>query len=208
MKLKAFVPLSLIVLMLACSPATKLVNTWVDPALTSETVKPFKNVLVIARIKDETSNRVAEDKIVAKLKMPASPSYAFLLPSDTNAVAVDKKLKEKGFDGLIAMRLTEVNETLNYQQGSGGYYGGGYYGGYYGGRPGGYYGYYGTPGYYTQDKTFYVETSIFSLEMGKMMWSGTTATMNPTQLDTTLDEIINAIRADLTKRGLIKEQPK
>ena len=54
MKLKAFLPLSLIVLLLACSPATKLVNTWVDPALTSETVKPFKNVLVIASIKDET----------------------------------------------------------------------------------------------------------------------------------------------------------
>jgi hypothetical protein len=203
MKLKRFLPLILIGLMFACSPATKLVNTWVDPSLTSETVKPFKNVLVIARIKDVTSNRVAEDKIVAKLKMPASPSYAFLLPSDTNQVAVDKKLKEKGFDGLIAMRLTEVNETLNYQQGSGGYYGG-----YYGGRPGGYYGYYGSPGYYTQDKTFYVETSIFSLVTGKLMWSGTTASMNPTQLDQTLDEIIYAIRADLTKRGLIKEQPK
>ena len=58
----------LIAFVLACSPATKLVNTWVDPSLTGETLKPFKNVLVIARIKDETSNRVTEDKIVAKLK--------------------------------------------------------------------------------------------------------------------------------------------
>lgn len=205
MKLKNLIPLSVIGLIIGCSPSTKLVNTWVDPSLTAETLKPFKNVLVIARIKDETSNRVTEDKIVAKLKMPASPSYAFLLPSDTNQVAVDKKLKEKGFDGLIAMRLTDVNETLNYQQGTGGYYGGGYYGGYYGGRPGGYYGYYGSPGYYTQDRTFYVETSIFSLVTGKLMWSGTTATLNPTQLDQTLDEIIYSIRTDLTKRGLIKE---
>jgi len=203
MKLKNILLLGSIVLLFACTPATQLVNTWVDPSLTAETVKPFTNVLVIARIKDATSNRVAEDKIVAKLKMPASPSYAFLLPSDTNTVAVDEKLKKAGFDGLIAMRLTEVNESLNYQQGSGGYYGG-----YYGGRPGGYYGYYGTPGYYTQDKTFYVETSIFSLVTGKLMWSGTTASMNPTQLDKTLDEIIYAIRTDLTKRGLIKEPPK
>lgn len=186
--------------MIACSPSTKLVNTWLDPSLTPETVQPFKNVLVIARIKDETSNRVAEDKIVANLKVPASPSYAFLLPSDTNTVAVDEKLKKAGFDGLIAMRLTDVNQTLNYQQGSGGYYGG-----YYGGRPGGYYGYYGTPGYYTEDRTFYVETSIFSLETGKLMWSGTTASLNPTQLDQTLDEIIYAIKTELTKKGLIKE---
>ena len=205
MKLLNFLLLGIIGLMFACTPATQLVNTWVDPSLTAETLKPFKNVLVIARIKDETSNRVAEDKIVAKIKMPASPSYAFLLPSDTNVVSVDQKLKNAGFDGVIAMRLTDVNQTLNYQQGSGGYYGG-HYGGYYGGRMGGYYGYYGSPGYYTQDKTFYVETSIFSLATGKLMWSGTTATLNPTQLDKTLDEIIYAIRTDLIKKGLMKEQ--
>jgi hypothetical protein len=200
MKLKVLIPAILFALMIACSPSTKLVNTWLDPSLTPATVQPFKNVLVIARIKDETSNRVAEDKIVAKLKVPASPSYAFLLPSDTNTVAVDEKLKKAGFDGLVAMRLTDVNQTLNYQQGSGGYYGG-----YYGGRPGGYYGYYGTPGYYTEDRTFYVETSIFSLVTGKLMWSGTTSSLNPTQLDQTLDEIIYAIRTELTKKGLIKE---
>ena len=201
MKLKNLIPLSVIGLIIGCSPSTKLVNTWVDPSLAPGSVQPFKNVLVIARIKDATSNRVAEDKIVSKLNMPASPSYAFLLPSDTNTVAVDEKLKKAGFDGLVAMRLTDVDQTLNYQQGSGGYYGG-----YYGGRPGGYYGYYGTPGYYTEDRTFYVETSIFSLVTGKLMWSGTTASLNPTQLDATLDEIIYAIRADLTKRGLIKDQ--
>jgi len=207
MSIKKLLYLILIGLMIACSPSTKLVNVWTDPSLTDETLKPFKKVLVIARIKDETQNRIAEDKLVAKLKVPALPSYAFLLPSDTNQAAVDAKLKEKGFDGLIAMRLTDVNETLNYQQGSGGYYGGygSYYGGYYGGRPGGYYGYYGTPGYYTQDKTFYVETSIFSLVTGKLMWSGTTTTMNPSQLDETLGDIIYSVRSDLKKKGLIKE---
>ncbi|MCD4683297.1 MAG: hypothetical protein K8R86_08460 [Bacteroidales bacterium] len=208
MKLKALLPLILIALMFACSPSTKLINTWVDPSLTSETVKPFEKVLVIARVKDETSNRITEDKIVAKINTPALPSYGFLLPSDTNQMVVDEKLKKDGFDGLITMRLTEVNETLNYQQGSGGYYGGhygGYYGGYYRGRPGGYYGYYSTPGYYTQDKTFYVETSIISLETGKLMWSGTTTTLNPIQLDETLDDIIYTIRKELMKQGLIKE---
>ena len=205
MKLKVLIPLFIAGLLIACSPSTKLVNVWMDSSLTSETLKPFEKVLVIARIKDETRNRIAEDKIVAKLNIPALPSYGWLMPSDTNQVAVDKKLRDNGFDGIIAMRLTDVNETLNYQQGSGGYYGGGYYGGYYGGRPGGYYGYYGSPGYYTQDKTFYVETSIFSLITGKLMWSGTTTTMNPTELDKTLDEIIYAIRADMKKKGLLKE---
>jgi len=204
MKLKVLLPLSLIAFLFACSPSTKLVNKWVDPSLTSETLKPFEKVLVIARVKDETTNRITEDKIVAKMQTPALPSYGFLLPSDTNQVLVDQKLKKDGFDGLIVMRLTDVNETVNYQQGSTSYYGG-HYGGYYRGRPGGYYGYYSTPGYYTQDRTFYVETSIFSLLTEKLLWSGTTTTLNPTQLDETLDDIIYTIRKELMKQGLIKE---
>jgi hypothetical protein len=50
-----------------------------------------------------------------------------------------------------------------------------------------------------------VETSIISLDMGKLLWSGTTTTMNPTQLEATLDEIIYAIRSELKKKGFIKE---
>lgn len=208
MKQNTLLTLGLIVILMACTTPTKLINVWVDPSLTAENIEPFKKVLVIAKIRDETSNRITEDKIVAKINIPALPSYGWLLPSDTNQTEVDKKLIEKGFDGIIAMRLTDVNETLNYQQGSGGYYGGGYYGGYYGGMPGGYYGYYSTPGYYTQDKTFYVETSIFSLKTNKLMWSGTTTTMNPTQLDQTLDQIIYAIRSKLKEQGLIKGDSK
>lgn len=200
MKFKKIILLSLVGLMIACSPSTKLVNSWMDPSVTPENLKPFTKVLVIARIKDEATNRITEDKIISKINTPAMPAYGWLLPSDTNQVMVDKKLMENGFDGLITMRLREVNETLNYTQGSGGYYGG-----YYGGRPGGYYGYYGSPGYYTQDRTFYVETSIFSLETGKLIWTGTTTTMNPTELDKTLDDIIYAIRTELKRKGLIKE---
>ncbi|MEZ5083145.1 MAG: hypothetical protein R2750_06825 [Bacteroidales bacterium] len=136
MKQNVFLTLGLMILIVACTTPTKLINVWVDPSLTAENIEPFKKVLVIAKIRDETSNRITEDKIVAKINIPALPSYGWLLPSDTNQIEVDKILIEKGFDGIIAMRLTDVNETLNYQQGSGGYYGGGYYGGYYGGMPG------------------------------------------------------------------------
>jgi hypothetical protein len=38
-----------------------------------------------------------------------------------------------------------------------------------------------------------------------MLWSGTTSTLNPTELDQTLDDIIAAIRMELKAEGLIKE---
>jgi hypothetical protein len=200
-KLKNLFILSLMGLMVACSPSTKLTNSWMDPALTPETVKPFKKTLVVARIKDEASNRITEDKIVAKINIPSLPSYAFLIPGDTNTQKIDKRLKEQGFDGMIVMRLTDVAKKTEYTPGTT------YYGGRYGGYYGGYYGYgYSTPGYLSEDHTYYVETSIFSLESGKLIWTGSTATVNPSQLDAALDEIIYAVRNDLIKKGLIKQK--
>jgi len=201
MKIKVLLPLILLVLMIACAPSTQLIGTWTDPDLGSATIQPFNKVLVIARISHETSNRIAEDKIVASVRTSAVPSYSILLQGDTSQAAVDAKLQKEGIDGLIVMSLREVNKSLNYQPPT--YYGG-YHGGYYGYR--GYYGYgYGSPGYLTEDQTFYVETSIYSLVTGKMIWSGTTATLNPTELEKTLDDIIIAVRNELTRKGLIKE---
>lgn len=198
MKQKVFMLLSILLLMLACTPSTQLIRTWKDPGLTPETLEPLNKFLVIARINNETSNRIAEDKIVASMKTPAVPSYAIITPADTNEVAIDAKLQKNGIDGLLVMMLTDVNKTLNYTPGT-------YYGGYYGYR--GYYGYgYGSPGYLSEDQTYYVETSIYSIVSGKMLWSGTTSTMNPTQLDQTLDDIIAAIKMELKAEGLLKEE--
>lgn len=179
-------------LMVACSPSTQLTKSWTDPSVTPETVKPFKKVLVIARVKDETSNRIAEDKIVAQVKAEnAIPSYAFLSPTDTANKVVNAKLQEAGFDGLIVMRLTEVNKSLDYHPVTG-------YRGFYGG-------FYDSPGAISEDQTFYVETSIYSLTPDKMLWSGTTSTFNPSKLEKAIDDIILTIKTELTKKGLLPE---
>lgn len=202
MKSKLFLPLCLIGLMFSCGPSTKLEKSWADPSFNAQ-MKPFTKVLVIAPMRDENSQRIAEDKIVLSLKqgVTGSQSYVYLQPGDTTIAAVEGKLKKDGFDGIIVMRLTTVEKSLSYNQGT-------YYGGYYGYRGYGYGGYYGggySPGYYSEDKTFLVETNLYSINDRKLLWSGTTSTLNPTSLDKTLDEIIYAIRYDLQKKGLIKK---
>ncbi|MEI8005357.1 MAG: hypothetical protein WCI48_04055 [Bacteroidota bacterium] len=192
MKRKALLPLSLIVLMIACSPSTQITKSWTDPSWKSGSVVPFKKVLVVAPFKDESSRRIAEDKIVASItKVTAVPSYNYIQPADTAQGKLDIKLKKDGFDGIILMRLTDVNKSVSYNQGTS-------YGGWYGYR-------YSTPGYYSEDKTFYVETNFYSLDGNKLLWSGTTSSLNPSQFDQTLDEIIKAIRSELIQKGLIKE---
>lgn len=205
MKLKLLLPLSLIGLMFACGPSTKLEKSWIDPSFNAN-MQPITKVLVIAPLRDENSQRIAEDKIVKKLKGTTGvQSYTYLSPADTAITLVESKLKKDGIEGIILMRLTTVEKSLTYNQGS---YSGGYYGGYYGYRGYGYRGYYGggyAPGYYSEDKTFLVETNFYRVSDRKLLWSGTTSTLNPTSLENTLDEIIYTIQYELQKKGLIKK---
>jgi hypothetical protein len=207
MKIKTLIALSSIGLLFACS-ATKLDKSWADPSFKAVAAKPFTKVLVIAPIKDANTQRIAEDKIVSELYKGVTgiQSYVYLLPADTLKEALEAKLIKDGFDGVLFMHLKEVEKSTSYTPGTsyGGYYGGyGYRG--YGGYGVGYYGGGYTEGHYNEDKTYFVETNIYSLGERKLMWAGTTSTLNPTSLDTSLDEIIYAVRTDLKKKGYLKK---
>ena len=189
---KVLLSLSLIGLMTSCAPTTQLQKSWSDPSLAPGSVKPFNKILVIAALKDDASKRVAEDKIVASIKNSVGvQAYKYVQPTDTDQKMLEDKMKKDGFDGLILMRLKEVEKSTSYTPGTG-------YGGWYGYR-------YSSPGYYSEDKTYYVETTIYSLAESKLLWSGTTSSLNPTKFEQTMDGIIYAVKTDLQKRGLIKK---
>lgn len=197
MKIKYFIPLSLIGLMFACGPSTKLEKSWADPSFNTTTTKPFAKVLIIAPLKDAASQRTAEDKIAKQLKQGVGvQSYSYLSAADTNKNVVDAKLIKDGFDGIITMQLKEVEKSTSYVQGSS--YGGYGYRGYYG------YGSY-SPGYYEENKTFMVETNLFSIRENKLLWSGTTSSLNPTSFEKTMDQIIYTIKYELQKKGMIQK---
>lgn len=208
MKIKLFFSTLLVTLLAACSPSTQIVKSWTDPSLNSGTVQTYNKVLVIAQLKDDSSRRIAEDKMVA-----SSPrgnfiaSYNYLKPAQQDQNLVVSELLKDGIEAIILMRLTDISKTTDYVQGST-YYGGwgrgyGYYGGYgygYGGSM------YSTPGYYEENKTYYVETNIYDVKSNKLLWSGTTSTLNPTKANEAIDEIILAVKTELTNKGLIKKE--
>lgn len=193
MKLNAFLS-GLIIMsgLVACGPSTKIEKTWADPSVTPATFKPFKKILVVAQFNDESTRRIAEDKLAAQFPAgTAVQSYTYLTAEDNEKTKVEQRLKADGFDGVIVMSLTNVDKSTNYVPGS-------TYGGWYGYR-------YGSPGYYTEDKTYLVETSIYSYETQKLLWSGTTSTVNPTKVDKTINDILNAVKAELAKQGFTKK---
>jgi hypothetical protein len=180
-----------ILLLVACGPSTKIEKTWTDPSFTPSSVQSFKKILVMGLLKDESTRRIAEDKMVAAFKnVTAVQSYSYLQPSDSIRSEVEDKLKKDGFDGVVIMRLADVDKSVSYVPGTG-------YGGWYGYR-------YSSPGYYQEDKTFYVETNFYSLPETKLLWSGTTSSLNPNKLDRTIDDVIATLKSQLQKQKLIK----
>lgn len=183
--------------MYACGPTTKLEKSWADPSFNATTTQPFSKVLIIAPLKDASSQRIAEDKIAKQLKQGVGvQSYTYLSTADTVKSVVDSRLINDGFDGIIEMHLKEVEKSTEYVHGS--YYGSYGYRGYYG------YGSY-SPGYYEENKTFMVETNLYSIRENKLLWSGTTSSLNPTSFEKTLDQIIYTIKYELQKKGLVKK---
>ena len=180
-----------LLLLVGCGPSTKITKSWTDPSFTPSAAQSFNKILVMGLLKDESTRRIAEDKMVKSFKsVTAVQSYSYLQTVDTVREVVDDRLKKDGFDGVVIMRLADVDKSVSYVPGTG-------YGGWYGYH-------YSSPGYYQEDRTFYVETNIYSLPSNKLLWSGTTESLNPDKLDRTVDDIIAALRGQLQKEKLIK----
>jgi len=193
----AFVVISIV----SCSPSTRIVKSWQEPSATLQ-VSAANKVLVIAMVKDETSRRVIEDQLVKRMNSNAVASYTFLTAEvikEANADKLTEKLKQSKFNYVLLMRLADVEKETSYVQGTST----AFYGGY-----GRYYGYgasmYSSPGYYTTDKNYFIETIVYSVDPDKLLWTGTTKTVNPTKIEKTVNEIADAVSDKMRKEGFLK----
>ena len=184
-----------------CGPSTKIVKSWQEPGA-SVTKNADNKTLVISLVKDETSRRVIEDQLIKRLNDKAVASYTILTPDllkEANEEMLNEKLKEGNFTHVLLMRLADVEKETSYVPGTTT----GYYGGY-----GRYYGYgaemYSTPGYYTTDKNYFVETTVYTINPNKLVWTSTTKTVNPSKMEKTVNEIADVVSAKMKKDGFLK----
>jgi hypothetical protein len=59
------------------------------------------------------------------------------------------------------------------------------------------------PGYVRTDVTYTIETNIYGTKQGKLVWTGTTSTVNPSDLSTTVREIMEEIHWKMVKEGFL-----
>jgi len=176
-------------------------KSWHEPGVTVSSSGNQK-VLVMGLVKDESSRRIVEDNLVKKMPPgKAVASYTIVTSEMVKAAkeeALSAMLTQGGFTHVLMVRLADVEKETSYVPGTTT----GYYGGY-----GRYYGYgagmYSSPGYYTEDKNYFVETAIYSINPDKLLWTGTTKTVNPSKITNTIDDIAMVVTDQMKKDGFL-----
>ena len=76
-----------------------------------------------------------------------------------------------------------------------------FYGGYYGAGWGAAY----SPGYLRADTIYSIETLVYDLKQGKLVWAGQSDTYNPSNVETVIKEIVDEAVEEMVKQGLINK---
>jgi len=180
-------------LVLASCASTTLQSTWRDPAYTGT---PFKRLFVVGlSARDGTARRVLEDVLVAKLKaggVDAVPGWQFLEDGPMDEAGFGAAVGRSGADGLLMVRLLGVETQTTVWPPMGpriGWYGV-------------YSGWYAYPDV-TQSQIAYVETTIFDTKTRRMIWSGTSETLNPTSVQKDAPAFADVILGALSQNGIL-----
>jgi hypothetical protein len=190
--------LTALTLLVGCA-STHLIDTWSAPGLTPSDLH-FENVVAIALVPDATQQRIIEEALAENAtRTKVTPAYTLLTEADrANTDRLRKKLEGYGIDGAIAVRLVSLEDKETYVPGTTTSYGGGYYG---------YYDRFGTviyePGYYRTDTYVKVETSLYDVAGGKLLWAGVSETLNPSSVNGLIKEIVETARDRLREQGLL-----
>ena len=197
-------------IMLSSCANTKFTKQWIDEDFNEQ---PYDDILVLV-VADKMGNRQdAEDYIVKKLGeagIDAMQSYDILPKTETiDREAVGKAIEGLHLDAVIVMFATGVTEeeyfipTRRFGVYAGYGYGDAHYGSFYNYYPHAV-NYVYIPGY---DNTHYVvalETSLFDLKTGKLVWSGQSNTFAPDSVDDVIHNITELTINELEKKKIIK----
>lgn len=63
------------------------------------------------------------------------------------------------------------------------------------------------PGYYVTDKTYFIETNLYSTNTDRLIWSAQSETVNPSSIDAFAKEYPEVLLERMVKDGLLVQQP-
>jgi hypothetical protein len=214
MKKTKIVSIIVIAFILAsCSSTKQFTGVWINTEKIQG--KSFKNIFILvmtadiqARVQLEKELAIAaESKGYKAVKSMDVMAPSLSDPKTPNKEDVLGKVKASGCDAVFVSSLLKKEEAMRYTPGTTAYtirpnYS--YYGNYFG--------YYSnwyptitTPGYYTQEKSYFIESNLYDAQSEEIMWSAQSEVFDPTSLPKFSKSYTTTLMKQLEKENLLKK---
>jgi hypothetical protein len=172
-----------------CSPSTQIMGSWKSPDVPAQN---YQRIVVAALTDNVLARQEVENDLQVQLQrrgIQVTKSIDLFPPSvgakagpDVNLLL--ESIKENGHDAILTAALVDEQTETRYIPGSMGY------------RPmtrfmwyGSFRGYYNywhpmlyDPGYYTEDKVYYLETNLYDTDTDRLVWSAQSKSYSPRSL--------------------------
>jgi len=189
---KTFLPVLFVLstFLIGCGASQKVTSFWDNPAQSPD--RPYKSVFIVALTQDRAARNTVEADLAAAATahgIKATRSVDVFPGTFTKETAPSKeemlgKIRELGCDAIFTVSLLDTKSEQRYVPGTTTYAPYPHFGYY-----GHFYGYYGhmypvvsTPGYYTTDKTYFLEGNLYDAASEEIQWSIQSTAYNPSGL--------------------------
>ncbi len=187
--------------------SSKLITSWCNP--TYAPAKKFHRVLAMGFSNKMEVRADFEDALAAELTSKGLEAIAgntiLLRPPGTklDLTYLREQIRANQIEAVVVSRLVKVDNTVTYVPGTPYFTPYPYYNTFYG--------YYGTlypviysPGYLEKEKKVRVETNVYvtTAPDGQLIWTGTTDTVNPSNVHNAIKGLVNLVVTKMDKDGL------
>ena len=194
--------------LVGCATTTaRIQNSWRDPGVTPSALE-FKKLLVVAIMTDPEQRVRAEDELARRImagprgqsgELTAVASHTLLSADEMrDADKVRAKIEGVGFDGAVTMRLLSSEGKTSWAAGN---------------FPEQYHNFWdyyrwgwstvNALGYYRMDTAVLVESNVYSLAEGALIWAAVSESYNPGSSRKLMAAVAQAVGDELEKQGLI-----
>jgi hypothetical protein len=188
--------------------SSKLVMSWHNPSYSP--VKKFHRVLAMGFSNKMEVRADFEDTLASELSSKGLEAIAgntiLLRPPGTqlDLKYLREQIQANQIEAVVVSRLMKVDNTVTYVPGTAYFTPYPYYNTFYG--------YYGTlypviysPGYLEKEKKVRVETNVYVTTPpdGQLIWTGTTDTVNPSNVHKAIKGLVNLVVTKMQKDGAL-----
>jgi|SRR5437899_2458202 len=203
----------LVVLVCSACHSTEFESTWHDPSAASVDLR-HKTVAAFLISENEAVRRSFELNLANQLTLrgiETVPGYEVLPDTDATAKAeVLRGLRDRDVDVGVFARIVDRHQEVTFVPDL--WYPGPYndvfwwrYGTFYGRGFGGPWPPYYDAGYFLTDTIVSVETLAYSIPDSKLLWAGLSRTMNPSQIQSFVEDLVSETVKKLKQAGMLKE---